>query len=203
VNSSSQLPVPGSQLLEAEVESFILSGVAGADHAAATKSNELTFRDISELRLQGVLPMRTTRLAILFLVAVCGIAVAQAKRDTFAAQMQKIRETWVQEFNAGHGDKVAAFYAPEAVLMRWDGTVHGHDSILAEMQRSISGGAHDYVVHSLRTDHSGDLGYDTGAYNVTLRDRVIEGNYVIVVRKMKGRWLIVAHSSVPNPAERP
>lgn len=58
-------------------------------------------------------------------------------------------------------------------------------------------------MHSLRVDHSGNLGYDTGAYNVNLRDRVIEGNYVIVVKKIKGRWLIVAHSSVPNPREAP
>ena len=147
--------------------------------------------------------MRNTRSIIFFLFTVCGLAAAQAKSDNFAIQIQKIRETWMQEFNAGHPDKVAAFYAPEAVLMRWDGTVHGHDSILAEMQRSITGGAHNYVVHSLRTDHSGDLGYDTGAYNVTLRDRVVEGNYVIVVKRIKGRWLIVAHSSVPNPREVP
>ena len=145
----------------------------------------------------------------LVLILLSGLAFAQSKSaqrskgDDFAAQMQKIRESWVQEFNAGHANKVAAFYAPEAVLMRWDGTVHGHDSILAEMQRSISAGAHDYVVHSLRTDHSGDLGYDTGAYNVTLRDRVVEGNYVIVVKRIRGRWLIVAHSSVPNPREAP
>jgi len=136
-----------------------------------------------------------------------GTAAAEGKHsgkgDDFAAQIQKIRDSWVQGFNAGHADKVAAFYAPEAVLMRWDGTVHGHDSILAEMQRSITAGAHDYVVHSLRTDHSGDLGYDTGAYNVTLRDRVVEGNYVIVFKRMKRHWLIVAHSSVPNPREAP
>lgn len=35
--------------------------------------------------------------------------------------MQKLRAAWVQEFNAGHAEKVAAFYAAEAVLMRWDG----------------------------------------------------------------------------------
>jgi hypothetical protein len=143
------------------------------------------------------------------MVSLSGLAIAQstpvqpAKVDDFATQMQKIRETWVQEFNAGHADKVAAFYAPDAVLMRWDGTVHGYDSILAEMQRSITARAHNYIVHSLRTDHSGNLGYDTGAYNVTLRDRVVEGNYVIVVKRIKGRWLIVAHSSVPNPREAP
>src|SRR2546422_8575427 len=86
--------------------------------------------------------------------------------EDFAAEMQKLRGTWVQEFNAGHADKVAAFYAPEAVLMRWDGSVHGYDSILAEMQRSVNAGAHDYVVHSLHVERSGDVGYDTGAYNV-------------------------------------
>jgi ketosteroid isomerase-like protein len=127
---------------------------------------------------------------------------ARAK-DDFDREIQRIRDTWVQEFNAGHADKVAEFYAPDAVLMRWDGSVHGKDSILAELQRSVSGGAHGYVVHSLHAEHSGDLGYDTGAYNVTLRDRVVEGNYVIVVKRIKGRWLIVAHASVPNPREAP
>lgn len=150
---------------------------------------------------------RTHVSTVLWLILLLGLAPAQSqaadKPDDFTAQMQKIRDTWVQEFNAGHADKVAALYAQEAVLMRWDGTVHGHDSILAEMQRSITGGAHNYVVHSLRTDHSGDLGYDTGAYNVSLRDRLVEGNYVIVVQRIKGRWLIVAHSSVPNPREAP
>lgn len=128
---------------------------------------------------------------------------AAAKSRDFEREIQKIRETWVNEFNAGHADKVTEFYAPEAVLMRWDGSVHGKDSILAEMQRSVTGGAHDYVVHSLHTEHSGDLGYDSGAYNVTLRDRVVEGNYVMVVKRMKGKWLIVAHASVPNPREAP
>jgi ketosteroid isomerase-like protein len=71
------------------------------------------------------------------------------------------------------------------------------------MHRSITGGAHGYVVHSLHSERSGDMGYDTGAYNVTLRDRVIEGNYVIVVKRMKGEWKIVAHASVPNPRSTP
>src|SRR5581483_7499413 len=95
--------------------------------------------------------------------------------NDFANTMQKLRDMWVQEFNAGHAKQVADFYAPDAVLMRWDGTVHGRDSIQAEMDRSIAGGAHNYVVHSLHSERSGELGYDTGAYNVTLRDRVVEG----------------------------
>jgi ketosteroid isomerase-like protein len=113
--------------------------------------------------------------------------------------MQKLESTWVTEFNAGHADQVAALYAPDAVLMRWDGTVHGYDSILAEFRRSAAAGVHGYVVHSLRAERSGDLGYDTGAYNVTLRGRIAEGNYLVVVKRIGGQWKIVAHATVPNP----
>ena len=59
------------------------------------------------------------------------------------------------------------------------------------------------MVHSLHVHQSGDLGYDTGAYNVTLRDRVVEGHYLIVVKRIRGQWKIVAHSSVANPAPKP
>lgn len=93
---------------------------------------------------------------LMALATVAGCAVAQSKpaaesqtkhtsraKEDFAATMQKLRDAWVEEFNAGHADKLAAFYAAEAVLMRWDGSVHGRDSILVEFQRSVSGGAHD------------------------------------------------------------
>jgi hypothetical protein len=156
--------------------------------------------------------MRQSRpvMALLFVLALTMLAqnrpAPSSTRKTsedFSAEVQKLRETWVQEFNAGNAEKVAVFYAPEAQFMRWDGTVHGYDSILAELKRSISGGAHDYVVHSLHAERSGDLGYDTGAYNVTLRDRVVEGNYLIVLKWMNGQWKIVAHASVANPRETP
>ena len=159
-------------------------------------------------------PRKAYPILVAFVMLAVSIVIAQsvakvpakdASRDdkAFDAEMQKLRDSWVQEFNAGHADKVAAFYASEAVLMRWDGSVHGYDSILAELQKSITGGAHDYVVHSLHTERSGDIGYDTGAYNVTLRDRVVEGNYLVVVKLINGQWKIVAHASVANPAQKP
>src|SRR5216684_4152928 len=64
------------------------------------------------------------------------------------------------------------------------------EAFAAEMQRSVNAGAHDYVVHSLHAERSGDVGYDTGAYNVTLRNRVVEGNYLVVVKRIDGRWKI-------------
>ena len=121
------------------------------------------------------------------------------RTEDFATAMKKIRDTWVQEFNAGHADKVAALYAEEAVLMRRNGSVHNRDSIVAELQRSISAHAHGYTLDSLHAEHSGDLGYDTGIYNENLPHHIAEGNYLIVVKKIKGEWKIVAHAAIPNP----
>ena len=126
-----------------------------------------------------------------------------AKAEDFAAAMKKIRDTWVQEFNAGHADKVAALYAQEAVLMRRNGSVHNRDSIQAELQRSITNKANNYTVHSLHVERSGDLGYDTGIYDENVAHHVAEGNYLIVVKRIEGEWKIVAHAAVPNPREKP
>src|SRR6201982_3951080 len=124
------------------------------------------------------------------------------KTEDFAAIMKKIRDTWVQEFNAGHADKVAALYTQEAVLMRRNGSVHNRDSILAELQRSITAEGHNYVVQSLHSEHSGDLGYDTGIYNEDFPRHVAEGNYLMVIKRIDGEWKIVAHAAVPNPRKK-
>ena len=124
------------------------------------------------------------------------------KTADFATAMKKIRDTWVQEFNAGHADKVAALYAQEAVLMQRNGSVHNRDSILAELQRAITAGARNYTVHSLNAERSGELGYDTGIYNESVAHHVAEGNYLIVVQKIEGEWKIVAHAAVPNPRQK-
>src|SRR3982074_786309 len=87
------------------------------------------------------------------------------KAEDFDTAIKKLRDTWVQEFNAGHADKVAALYAEEAVLMRGNGSLHNRDSILAELQRSITAEAHSYIVNIQHTEQFGDLVLDTGMYN--------------------------------------
>ena len=126
-----------------------------------------------------------------------------AKREDFATAIKRLRETWVEEFNAGHADKVAALYAQEAVLMRGNGSVHNRDSIQAELQRSITAAqGHNYTVESLQAEGSADLGYDTGIYNEDFPGHVAEGNYLIVIRRISGEWKIVAHAAVPNPRQK-
>lgn len=149
-------------------------------------------------------------LLLLFIVLGTGVVSGQApakpatstEAEDFTTAIKKLRDTWVQEFNAGHADKVAALYAEEAVLMRGNGSLHNRDSIQAELQRSITAQAYNYSVHSLHSEHSGDLGYDTGVYNEKFPNHLAEGNYLVVVKKIKGEWKIVAHAAVPNPRQK-
>ena len=158
---------------------------------------------------------RTWDLLLLMLLVVLGSTAllgqaaekpATSKESTstedFAKAVKKLRETWVQEFNAGHADKVADLYAEEAVLMRRSGSVHNRDSILAELKRSILVQARNYTLESLHAEHSGDLGYDTGIYNESFPHHVAEGNYLMVVKRIKREWKIVAHAAVPNPRQK-
>jgi ketosteroid isomerase-like protein len=98
--------------------------------------------------------------------------------------------------------KVAALYAEEAVLMRGNGSLHNRDSIQAELQRSVTAQAHNYTVHSLHAEPSGYLCYDTGIYNEKFPNHLAEGNYLLVVKRIKREWKIVAHAAVPNPRQK-
>lgn len=159
--------------------------------------------------------LRTSRLCItMLLVFLATLACGQASSkptaarqasstEDFASAVKRVRETWVQEFNAGHADKVAALYSEEAVMMHRNGSVHSRDSIQAELERSIATAqGHNYTVQSLHAEHSGDLGYDTGIYNEDFPRHVSEGNYLMVLKKIQGEWKITAHAAIPNPRMR-
>lgn len=154
---------------------------------------------------------RTSGLCIALLTAVATFTCAQApskprrtrqtsSSEDFASAVKKVRETWVQEFNAGHAEKLAALYAEEAVLMRRNGSVHSRNSIQAELERSITTArGHNYTLESLQAEHSGDLGYDSGIYNEDFPRHASEGNYLIVLKNIGGEWKIMAHAAIPNP----
>jgi ketosteroid isomerase-like protein len=164
-----------------------------------------------EHEMHRTLNLRLVLVAIMLATSVvCAQAPAKpatgkepAKTEDFATAIKRIRDTWLQDFNAGHADKVAALYAPDAVLMRRNGTVHTRDSILAELQRSITAAeAQNYTMRSLHAESSGPLGYETGIYDETVRHHVAEGNYLMVIKQVEGVWKIAAHSAVPNPRQK-
>ncbi len=98
------------------------------------------------------------------------------------------------------GALVAAFYAPDAVLMPPNHPlVKGQARIRAFLQGLIDGGLSRIVLRTSRIESAGDLAYGRGAYTLTLTPpggAPVEdaGKYVVVYRRQGrgGAWRAVA-----------
>ena len=125
-------------------------------------------------------------------------------RDT-AADAQAIQDTekrWNQDYLSKDADKLAAYYADDAVLMAPGMAPSvGRESIRATLKQLVADPALSLKFTSAKIDvaESGDLGYTRGAYVMTMTDaqtkKVVhdEGSYVTTYRKdADGKWRAVA-----------
>jgi uncharacterized protein (TIGR02246 family) len=125
-----------------------------------------------------------------------------------AADFSNLRVQWMQAMRAKNADKVVALYAPDAVFLSSQaGRVAGKPAIL-ELCKTVMGGfTSDLTFHSLVTDRSGDLAYDSGEYTESLlrdADGVMtqaRGNYLMVYKHSAAGWLIVEQDWIDAPAD--
>ena len=109
--------------------------------------------------------------------------------------------------NAGDAAKVALLYADDAALMPPNGEiVRGRSSIEEYWRAAIARGFGGVMTASIASSHSGNLGYETGTYDVTIsppggtpiHDR---GKYMnVMMRGPDGRWRLIYdiwNSSLP------
>jgi uncharacterized protein (TIGR02246 family) len=128
-----------------------------------------------------------------------------AAPDTHDADVKAISDTeaqWNKDYVAKDADKIAAYYADDAVLMVPGGPVSsGKDAIRAAMKQMVSDPAMSLTFQASKVDvaKSGDLGYTQGSYKLTVTDPVTHkvindhGSYVTTYRKQAdGSWKAVA-----------
>ena len=160
------------------------------------------------------------------LTAVCGAAIValllagcnQSGPDTHEADVKALKDNetqWNQDFAAKDPDKLASYYADNAVLMT-PGTPPsaGKDAIRNALRQLVSDPALSVKFQASRIDvaKSGDLAYTQGSYTMRMTDprtkKVVDdhGSYVATFRRNSdGSWKAVADiatSEVP-PAMSP
>ena len=118
--------------------------------------------------------------------------------------LRRIPEAWKQEYNAGNAGAVAALYMPDAVYLTQhtvSGMVAGRAAIQAYVQRGVDAGYKVDSIEILRTDCYGDMAYVVDRYMATNAGQKAMGVNLVVLRKVRGEWKIVAHeAAVPDPA---
>lgn len=154
--------------------------------------------------------MKLAILTFMFLGLTAGMAQPCAAQEhpcaiaTVNQAIHDIVENWKNGYNSGDPEKVASLYGPDATYLTQHfvtGVVHGRPAIKSYVKKGTD--AH-YRIESLRlltSGCSGDFAYAITRYESTNADQKAFGVNLVVLQKMDGRWLIVAHeSAVPDAA---
>jgi uncharacterized protein (TIGR02246 family) len=112
------------------------------------------------------------------------------------AAIRQVSEDWIRFYNSGDATKVAALYTDDGYYLSAHILAHGRQAIKAYWERGIKAGGHIDFVKPLTLYYTGDLAYSAGTYQATNAGVTVDGRILIVLRKVKGRWLMAAHETV-------
>jgi uncharacterized protein (TIGR02246 family) len=135
--------------------------------------------------------------------------------DTRAAEETALRaliKQWSDSAATRDPAKFAAFYAEDAeFLFENMPRVSGRTAIaeaLGPMMQDPNW-ALTFTPAKVEVARSGDLAYETGAYQITLTDQKTKkafstkGKYIVVWKKVGGRWKVAVDSPTADPPEAP
>jgi uncharacterized protein (TIGR02246 family) len=136
------------------------------------------------------------RAFVLSCLLVLAATPAPARGQSYASLITR----WAADWTAGNLDAVMALYAPDAVFHpngseRWSGRA----AIARNFAGVLSKFRADLHLHSVRSEASGDLAYDSGTYAETVRavsggkkPLHLTGDYVFLFRRgAGGDWKIL------------
>ena len=147
---------------------------------------------------------------IALLILAAGLSHA-ASSDEAALRAQTT--SWEKAYGAADAKALAALYADDAVLLAPGAPpVHGRAAIEQFFTKDAAAAKAAGAVFALnpKTDVgvSGNMGWESGTYKVTVKGAVVEtGKFLSVSRKKDGKWLYIRDTwnadAPPAPATPP
>jgi len=128
------------------------------------------------------------------LIAIANSAASDANSGVsgVTSEIAKLREQWARELHDKQLDQMIAHYAPDAAFLSpSEGRFTGQTAIRALFKTVMDTVTSDLNLHSISTESSGDLAYDSGDYSETLvpmkggPNQHFQGDYLIVFRRQK------------------
>jgi uncharacterized protein (TIGR02246 family) len=132
-------------------------------------------------------------------------ASAGASHANFKASVQQIADDWKAAYQAKDADKIAAMYSSDAIWINAEGTFHGPTEIKTELKKMIDRGDGVDEITTMKSVHFGAIAYSEGTYSGSAPDKSGKqgpgsGSWVVSMREDNGKWMLVAHTSVPAAA---
>jgi uncharacterized protein (TIGR02246 family) len=116
-------------------------------------------------------------------------------KDDVAALDQQ----WAKDWSAKNLEAVMKQYTADATFLPVGAPkVTGRDAIRAFFKTILATNTADLTLHSTAKAASGDLAYDLGEYDETVKNpagtQKFHGSYLTVFKRVEGTWLIAAQS---------
>jgi uncharacterized protein (TIGR02246 family) len=126
-----------------------------------------------------------------------GLAQAASPASADEAAIRAQTASWEKAYNGGDPKGVAAQYAEDALLLPPGAPgVTGRAAILAFFTKDIADSKAGGVVFVINPNTdvgvSGNMGWESGTYKVTVKGAVVDtGKFLSVSRKKDGKWLYI------------
>jgi uncharacterized protein (TIGR02246 family) len=153
---------------------------------------------------------------VVFVGAMASFANAASPANADEAAIRAQSTSWERAYNGNDAKAVAALYAEEALLLPpGASSVSGRAAILEFFTKDVASSKAAGAVFALnpKTDVgvSGNMGWESGTYKVTVKGAVVEtGKFLSVSRKKNGKWLYLrdtwnadAPPAPPTPPQAP
>lgn len=131
----------------------------------------------------------------------CAVLVASGSAQNLPQSgdpVSVVRKEYLNAYNLHRPDSVLALYADDATLLSEAGVFRGKSEIRKWLQLAFDQGSVLEAITAIREKSSNTIAYGTGHTKRLVGQEVHVGQYLIVLEKRQGKWIIVEHASF-NP----
>ena len=117
----------------------------------------------------------------------------------FESSLKGILNLYSAAYSSKNAGQIANLYAEDALYVGATGKVEGRTAIRESLANEFANASDmELSINSVRSDCSGEMGYNYGTYKAGSPTDAEAGAYVLVLRKVQGNWLIVMASATPR-----
>jgi ketosteroid isomerase-like protein len=133
---------------------------------------------------------RSTLLALPLSISLVAIALPAAAANVDASNCPTAK-MWLDAYNKGDADGVAALYAPDAIEVMQTGIRVGPAAVKERVENNLKRGVKYAAVTPTKCDIDGDIRIAAGEWNGEMQQEPISGFWTSIERKDGGTWKMI------------
>jgi ketosteroid isomerase-like protein len=149
--------------------------------------------------MKSLRKLKTIPVLLFFSIFILSQSCDKSKDQQLMKEFQLQTEKWKQAYNSLNAQNLIALYSEDAqyISSHVAGLVeNGRNDLITNFQNGMNMGGKIDSVEILRMDVSGNLATLLCKYQATNAGVTVIGRNLLVLKKIKGKWLITIHMTV-------